>query len=239
MVVNGDVLTDLDVDRARGLPPRPGRRGARSHLTPVDDPSAFGVVPTDDDGRVIAFVEKPPRDEAPTNLINAGTYVLEPSVLDRIPAGRQVSIERETFPAMVAEGRLYAMADRRLLARHRHARQYLEANLDLLGAPRRIGVEGVASRRRDRRRRATVERVARRRPDRRGRRRRRRCRTRCSWPGARVEAGATRRAARSSGRRRRSAGAGATLGSTSSSATSQVVEPGAPLPRRQRPGAPV
>ena len=50
-------------------------------LTPVDDPSEFGVVPTFDDGRVEAFVEKPPKDEAPTNLINAGTYVLEPSVL--------------------------------------------------------------------------------------------------------------------------------------------------------------
>ena len=63
-------------------------RGAEATigLTPVDDPSAFGVVPTDDDGRVQAFIEKPPRDEAPTNLINAGTYVFEPSVLDRIAA---------------------------------------------------------------------------------------------------------------------------------------------------------
>ena len=64
----------------------------------------FGVVPTDDDGRVVAFIEKPPRDEAPTDLINAGTYVLEPSVLDRIAGGRRVSIERETFPAMVGRG---------------------------------------------------------------------------------------------------------------------------------------
>src|SRR5688572_28053242 len=78
-------------------------------LTPVDDPSAFGVVPTEDDGRVQAFIEKPPRHEAPTNLINAGTYVLEPDVLDRIPDGRRVSIERETFPALVAERSLYAL----------------------------------------------------------------------------------------------------------------------------------
>ena len=62
-------------------------------LTPVEDPSAFGVVPTEDDGRVISFVEKPAPGEAPTNLINAGTYVLEPSVLDRIAPGRRVSIE--------------------------------------------------------------------------------------------------------------------------------------------------
>ena len=69
----------------------------------------------------MAFIEKPPRETAPTNLINAGTYVLEPSVLDRIPDGRRVSIERETFPAMVADGTLFAYVDRRLLARHRPA----------------------------------------------------------------------------------------------------------------------
>jgi UTP-glucose-1-phosphate uridylyltransferase len=103
VVVNGDVLTTLDV---RDLVAFHRSRGAEGtiHLIPVEDPSAFGVVPTDDDGRVLAFIEKPPRDEAPTNLINAGTYVLEPSVLDRIDAGRPVSIERETFPGMVADG---------------------------------------------------------------------------------------------------------------------------------------
>ena len=109
LVVNGDVLTGLDVSalvrfhRDRGA-------AATIALTPVEDPSAFGVVPTDDSGRVVAFIEKPPAGEAPTNLINAGTYVLEPSVIVRIPGGRRVSIERETFPALVDEGRLYAMA---------------------------------------------------------------------------------------------------------------------------------
>jgi mannose-1-phosphate guanylyltransferase len=58
---------------------------------------------------VTAFIEKPARDEAPTNLINAGTYVLEPEVLDRIRPGRAVSIERETFPALVANGEVYAV----------------------------------------------------------------------------------------------------------------------------------
>lgn len=108
LVVNGDVLTDLDVTalvefhRARGAE-------ASIALTPVDDPSRYGVVPTDDQGRVVAFIEKPPPGQAPTNLINAGTYVLERSVLDRIPTGRKVSIERETFPALVADGSLYAL----------------------------------------------------------------------------------------------------------------------------------
>jgi mannose-1-phosphate guanylyltransferase len=109
VVANGDVLTGLDVS---ALVDFHRDRGAEATiaLTPVEDPSAFGVVPTDRDGRVVAFIEKPPSHDAPTNLINAGTYVLEPSVLARIPAGRRVSIERETFPALAADRRLYAQA---------------------------------------------------------------------------------------------------------------------------------
>ncbi len=103
VVVNGDVLTDLDVGALWAFHQRTGAEGTIA-LTPVDDPSRYGVVPIDDDGRVEAFVEKPPPGTAPTNWINAGTYVLEPSVLDRIPAGRRVSIERATFPEMVADG---------------------------------------------------------------------------------------------------------------------------------------
>ena len=108
VVVNGDVITDLDVAGLIGFH-RDRRAEATIALTPVEDPSAFGVVPTEPDGRVVAFIEKPRRDEAPTNYINAGTYVLEPSVLDRIPGDRRVSIERETFPALVADRRLYAL----------------------------------------------------------------------------------------------------------------------------------
>ncbi len=109
LVCNGDVLTGLDVT---GLVAFHRRSGALAtiHLTPVANPSAFGVVPTDGDGRVLAFVEKPPLGQAPTNLVNGGTYVLEPEVLKRIPAGRPVSIERETFPALAATGRLFALA---------------------------------------------------------------------------------------------------------------------------------
>ena len=84
MVVNGDVLTDGDVSALISFHARAAHR-RRIYLSPVEDPSRFGVVPTDHDGRVIAFVEKPPPGEAPTNLINAGIYVMEPEVLDRIP----------------------------------------------------------------------------------------------------------------------------------------------------------
>ncbi len=110
VVVNGDVLTDFDLTALVRFHEDAGGE-ATIALHRVDDPSAFGVVPTDDRGRVVAFVEKPSRDEAPTDLINAGTYVLEPGVLGRIPPDRPVSIEREVFPAMAADSVLYAAPD--------------------------------------------------------------------------------------------------------------------------------
>ena len=131
LVVNGDVLTDLDVGALVGFHRDRGAQATIS-LTPVEDPSAFGVVPTDADGRVTDFIEKPPRDEAPTNLINAGTYVLEPSVLDLIEPGRRVSIERVTFPRLVKEGRLFALASDTYWMDTGTPDKYLRACLDYL-----------------------------------------------------------------------------------------------------------
>jgi mannose-1-phosphate guanylyltransferase len=142
VVVNGDVLTDLDVTALMAFHDERGAEGTIA-LHPVDDPSAFGVVPTEPDGRVIAFVEKPPRDEAPTNLINAGTYVLEPSVLGRIETGRKVSIEREVFPAMVADGGLYAMADDSYWIDTGTPIKYLEAQFDLIDGRRLTRPAGI------------------------------------------------------------------------------------------------
>src|ERR1700738_2589660 len=99
VVVNGDVLTDLDVSALLAFH-RDRGAAATISLVAVEDPSRYGVVPTEENGRVVGFIEKPPPGEAPTNMINAGTYVLEPEVLDRIPPGGRVSIERETFPAL-------------------------------------------------------------------------------------------------------------------------------------------
>jgi mannose-1-phosphate guanylyltransferase len=129
VVVNGDVLTSLDVTALVAFH-RARSAEATIALTPVDDPSRFGVVPTDADGKVEAFIEKPGREEAPTNQINAGTYVLEPSVIARIPQGRRVSIERETFPEMVADGRLYAMASDATWVDAGTPAAYLAANLE-------------------------------------------------------------------------------------------------------------
>ena len=139
VVVNGDVMTDLDVAALLAFHEAAGGEGTIA-LHKVEDPSAFGVVPTDSDGRVRAFVEKPPPGDAPTDLINAGTYVLEPSVLDRIPDGHPVSIERETFPAMVADGALFALDDGGAYWIDAGTpAQYLAAMLDLID-----GVRGEA-----------------------------------------------------------------------------------------------
>ena len=138
VVCNGDVLTDLDLSAFVAFHEARGAEATIS-LTQVDDPSAFGVVPTRNDGEVIAFVEKPPRDQAPTNWINAGTYVLEPSALAAIPPRLNVSIERETFPRMLERpGRLYAMRSDRYWLDIGTPTKYFDAQLDVLAG--RVGL---------------------------------------------------------------------------------------------------
>ena len=137
LVVNGDILTDLDVRELLRFHREHGAL-ATIHAFPVDDPSAFGVVDLDEEHRVRRFVEKPPRESAPSNLINAGTYVLEPRVLDLIPGGRKVSIERETFPLVVADGGLYAMPAEAYWLDTGRPELYLQANLDVLDGLSRV-----------------------------------------------------------------------------------------------------
>jgi len=135
IVVNGDVLTDADTSALVAFHRSHGA-AATLQLTGVEDPSRFGVVPTDDDGRVIEFVEKPAPGTATTNLVNAGTYVLEPEVVARIPAGRRVSVERETFPALAAENAVYALASEAYWLDTGTPSAYLQANRDLLDGTR-------------------------------------------------------------------------------------------------------
>jgi mannose-1-phosphate guanylyltransferase len=107
VILNGDILSghDLNAQLADFDTPRAGRRVDVSlHLVTVDDARAFGCVPTDVAGRVTGFLEK--TENPVTNQINAGTYVFRRHVVDRIPAGRVVSVERETFPGLVADGAL-------------------------------------------------------------------------------------------------------------------------------------
>ena len=142
VVVNGDVLTDLDIGALVAFHDSHGGEGTIA-LHQVDDPSAFGVVPTHPDGKVIAFVEKPAREDAPTDLINAGTYVLEASVLGRIATDRKVSIEREVFPEMVADGVLYAMSGNTYWIDTGTPSKYLQSQLDLLDGVRGEPAQGV------------------------------------------------------------------------------------------------
>ncbi|MEV4871698.1 nucleotidyltransferase family protein [Streptomyces syringium] len=106
LVFNGDILTGLDIPGLLGSHRRAGA-DVTLHLTRVADPRAFGLVPTAADGRVLAFTEKPQHpDEIVTDQINAGTYVFRREVIDSIPTGRPVSVERETFPGLLADGAL-------------------------------------------------------------------------------------------------------------------------------------
>ena len=131
LVLNGDVLTDLDIG-AMVASHRAAGAEATLALTEVDDPSRYGVVPTDAEGRVLGFVEKPDAESAPSRWINAGTYVLEPSILDRIPAGRRVSIEREVFPAVATEGRLHAVQSDAYWIDTGTPETYIRAQLELV-----------------------------------------------------------------------------------------------------------
>lgn len=145
LVLNGDVLSDLDLSALMRFHAETGAEGTIA-LKRVDDPSRFGVVVTDDEGRVERFVEKPPPGEAPSDLINAGAYVLEPALCDRIPRGRSVSIERETFPEVVADGGLRARADDAYWLDCGTPEALLRSNLDLLDGtrPDPLGVPPVA-----------------------------------------------------------------------------------------------
>jgi mannose-1-phosphate guanylyltransferase len=144
VVVNGDVLTDFDLGRAWDHHEEQGAEGTIV-LTPVDDPSRYGVVPLDEKGRVEAFIEKPAPGEAPSHWINAGTYILEPSVLERIPKDRKVSIERETFPTMVAEGSVFGVQDECYWIDAGTPETYLQAQLDLIDGVRGVPTPPVAS----------------------------------------------------------------------------------------------
>jgi mannose-1-phosphate guanylyltransferase len=135
IVVNGDILTDLDVTAMLAFHEE-RKAQATISLARVADPSAFGLVPIDGEGRVVAFVEKPAAGAVGPSLVNAGTYVLEPSVLDLIPDGRRVSIEREVFPSLATAGTLYGFDSPDYWTDTGTPLQYLEAQLDLISGRR-------------------------------------------------------------------------------------------------------
>jgi mannose-1-phosphate guanylyltransferase len=128
-VLNGDVLTDMDLTAELAFHEE-CRAAATLALVAVDDTSSYGVVPTDAEGRVEAFLEKT-GDAVPTNRINAGAYVIERKVAETIPSGRAVSFEREVFPRLVGED-LYGWEADGYWIDIGTPDRYLEATYDLL-----------------------------------------------------------------------------------------------------------
>lgn len=110
MVFNGDVLSGADLAQLLDFH-RSNRADVTLQLVRVGDPRGFGCVPTNEEDRVVAFLEK--TEDPPTDQINAGCYVFERNVIDRIPQGREVSVEREVFPALLADGdcKIYGYVD--------------------------------------------------------------------------------------------------------------------------------
>jgi mannose-1-phosphate guanylyltransferase len=103
LVFNGDIFSDLDLTEMIRFH-RAHKAKATIALTPVDDPTAYGVVELDNQNRVKGFIEKPSRDKVTSNLINAGIYVMEPEILELIPAGVHSMLERGLFPDLVKRG---------------------------------------------------------------------------------------------------------------------------------------
>ena len=129
LVLNGDTLTDLDLTAEIAQHEATGAKATLA-LVAVEDTASYGVVPTSETGEVEAFLEKQP-GPAPTNRINAGAYVLEREVVEMVPAGRSVSIEREVFPELVGDGLYGYLADAYWMDIGTPER-YLEATYDLL-----------------------------------------------------------------------------------------------------------
>jgi mannose-1-phosphate guanylyltransferase len=138
LMLNGDVLTDMDLSAQLEQHERTGARATLA-LVPVEDPTAYGLVRLTDDNAVSAFVEKPGRDQITTNLISAGAYVLERDVLDLVPADRNVSIEREVWPRLVGNG-IYGFPSDGYWLDIGTPERYLQATFDILAGNVRTAV---------------------------------------------------------------------------------------------------
>ncbi len=143
VVLNGDILTDLDLSAM--LAAHDARGAAASiYLTPVENPTAYGLVELEGDGRVRRFLEKPGWDEVTTNTINAGVYVLERELLELIPKGVPHSMEREFFPLLLERGvPFYGFVSTGYWLDIGTPAKYLQAQQDLLARRLRAHVESL------------------------------------------------------------------------------------------------
>ena len=130
LMLNGDVLTDIDLTAQIAQHERTGARAPLA-LVPVEDPTAYGLVQLEEDRSVRDFVEKPSSDQIDTNLISAGAYVLEREVLDLVPSDRNVSIEREVWPRLIGDG-LYGYPSESYWLDIGTPERYLQGTFDII-----------------------------------------------------------------------------------------------------------
>jgi mannose-1-phosphate guanylyltransferase len=138
LLLNGDVLTDIDLTAQLAQHERTGARATLA-LVPVEDPSAYGLVHLAEDRSVSGFVEKPGPDRIDTNLISAGAYVLEREVLELVPGGRSVSIEREVWPLLIDHG-LYGYPSESYWLDIGTPERYLKGTFDIIEGKVRTAV---------------------------------------------------------------------------------------------------
>ncbi|MBS7632384.1 NDP-sugar synthase [Candidatus Bathyarchaeota archaeon] len=131
LVLNGDIFADVDYTRLLEIH-RKTKATATIALCKVDDPSRFGVAKLAKDNRILRFVEKPPPEKEPSKLINAGVYAFSPEIFEYIPENQTVSTEREIFPELVKEKKLYGYVHRDLWMDIGKPEEYLEINRILL-----------------------------------------------------------------------------------------------------------
>lgn len=132
IVLNGDVLTDIDLLEVLNYH-RSKKAEATIATTRVMNPAGYGLIESDSRGRVVRFTEKPAEDDLTGDTINAGIYILEPSILDRIPDTGPQTLERELFPAMVQEGaEVYAYLSKGFWQDIGSPEKYLEATFGII-----------------------------------------------------------------------------------------------------------
>jgi NDP-sugar pyrophosphorylase family protein len=145
VVFNGDVMTSVDVNAVVTLH-RARQARATIVLTPVENPSAYGLVETDPAGHIRRFIEKPKADEITCDTINAGIYVLEPGTFDRIPANVSYSIERGYFPSLVERGETFvAYVDRGYWIDIGTPEKYVQVHRDMFDGRFQGGLFATAS----------------------------------------------------------------------------------------------
>jgi mannose-1-phosphate guanylyltransferase len=140
-VINGDIFTNLNFTNMLRFHKKKKAKVTIA-LTPVDDPTRFGVVEVDCDQRIHRFIEKPKREEAPSNLINAGTYILEPEILERIPGDRKFMFEHDVFPQLISDNKpVYGYSSNTYWIDIGIPENYLKLNFDLLRDTRQIVID--------------------------------------------------------------------------------------------------